>query len=341
MATRRRASARLAAGLGALALLCLAVAAPAAPGIERVRLHGRDYVRLDSWARAHGWTFKWITPRREARVTMPGGTLNVTVDSRRASLHGVDIWLSAAVAQDRGAPCVAAIDLNSAIHPVLFPPRQSAGHKIRNVVLDPGHGGKDPGNMEGRRAAGTQRVEKHYALLLSQEVRDLLVRAGLNASLTRTKDTTLDLPERPDIARRRGADLFVSLHFNSADGAGASTVEGAETYCLTPASASSTNARGQGGGAGAVSGNRFDAKNMLLAFQVQKALTAQAGSADRGVRRARFAVLAGATVPAVLVEAAFMTHPADAKRIYDPVQRRKLAQAIVDGILAYKRIVER
>jgi len=75
------------------------------------------------------------------------------------------------------------------------------------------------------------------------------------------------------MARRRGADLFISLHFNSADGTGSTSVKGAEVYCMTPARTSSTNARGEGGGAGAFPGNRFDSKNMLLAWQIQKALS--------------------------------------------------------------------
>jgi N-acetylmuramoyl-L-alanine amidase len=110
---------------------------------------------------------------------------------------------------------------------------------------------------------------------------------------------------------------------------------------MTPVRTSSTNARGEGAGAGAYPGNRFDAKNMLLAYQLQKAITEKAGAEDRGVKRARFQVLREAEMPAVLIEAGFMTSSADAKRIYDPAPRRQLAQAIVDGVLAYKRLVER
>src|SRR6185503_3366637 len=122
---------------------------------------------------------------------------------------------------------------------------------------------------------------------------------------------------------------------------GGSAVKGAETYCMTPVRASSTNARGEGAGAGAYPGNRFDPKNMLLAYQLQTAITEKAGAEDRGVKRARFRVLREAAMPAVLIEAGFMTNPSDGKRIYDPALRRQLAQAIVDGVLAYKRQVER
>ena len=77
-----------------------------------------------------------------------------------------------------------------------------------------------------------------------------------------------------------------------------------------------------------------------MAYQVQKALTGQLVVEDRGVRRARFVVLKEVPMPAILVEAAFMSHPAEGKRIFDPAYRRKMARAIADGILAYKRAVE-
>jgi len=79
----------------------------------------------------------------------------------------------------------------------------------------------------------------------------------------------------------------------------------------------------------------------LLAYQLQKSLTHGLGSDDRGVKRARFAVLRDAGMPAVLIEAGFLSHPAEGKRIFDPEYRRKMAQAIADGLLAYKKIVER
>ena len=189
--------------------------------------------------------------------------------------------------------------------------------------------------MEGRRQ------EKQFTLSFAKELGDLLTKAGFKVSLTRTGDSFIELPERASIARRRGADLLLSLHFNSADGPGGSAVKGAETYCMTPVRASSTNARGEGAGAGAYPGNRLDAKNMLLAYQLQKAITEKTGAEDRGVKRARFWVLRDAEMPAALIEAGFMTNPTDAKRIYDPVLRRQLAQAVVDGVLAYKRLVER
>ena len=107
------------------------------------------------------------------------------------------------------------------------------------------------------------------------------------------------------------------------------------------AGADSTNARGDSAEIGACAGNRFDAKNMLLAYQVQKAMVRTLPMEDRGVKRARFAVLRNARLPAVLIEAGFMSHPQESKRIFDPQYRRQMARAIADGILAYKRLLER
>jgi N-acetylmuramoyl-L-alanine amidase len=80
---------------------------------------------------------------------------------------------------------------------------------------------------------------------------------------------------------------------------------------------------------------------MLLAYQLQKRIARNLGMEDRGVRRARFAVLRPAVMPAVLIEGGFMSHPTEARKIYDAAHRRQMAQAIVDGIIAYRNLVER
>jgi N-acetylmuramoyl-L-alanine amidase len=120
-----------------------------------------------------------------------------------------------------------------------------------------------------------------------------------------------------------------------------SDVKGVETYCLTPAGAPSTNAGHDLTGAGLKTGNRNNDKNMFLAYEVQKSLVKGLGLEDRGLRRARFAVLSGAEMPAVLIEGGFMSHPTESRRIYDPVFRQKMAKTIVDGIAAYAKQVER
>jgi N-acetylmuramoyl-L-alanine amidase len=238
------------------------------------------------------------------------------------------------IAQRNGSAFISLLDLRTMIQPVLFPPQLPAGTKIKTICLDPGHGGKDPGYEVSRKQ------EKVLTLLLAKELRGLLNKAGVNVVLTRTTDSFVERPNRPEIAKRSRADLFVSLHYNSAGGTGI-VARGVETYCLTPPRAQSTNARGDLDETRAVLGNLQDARNALLAYQIQKALVQKLSLEDRGVRRARWTVLQTATMPAILVECGFMSDPAEAGKIYDPAFRKRAAQAIVDGLMAYKRNVER
>jgi N-acetylmuramoyl-L-alanine amidase len=300
---------------------------------ERIRIEGKDYLGISDWARAKRLEVNWIKREGSFQLSNSASKMIFDVDSREAKVNGVGVWLSFPVVVRNGSAYLAQIDLQTMLEPLLSPPRNRSGSRIKSICLDPGHGGKDPGNQVGGN------LEKKYTLLLAQEVRDQLSRAGFKATLTRTGDSYLELDERPDLARRRGADLFVSLHFNSAE-TSRNSVHGSEVYCLTPVGASSTNARGEGSGAGWFPGNRFNDKNLFLAYQIQKSLTRALGSEDRGVRRARFAVLREAVMPAVLIEAGFMSHPVEGKKIFDAAYRKQMARAIVEGIMAYKREVE-
>jgi N-acetylmuramoyl-L-alanine amidase len=286
------------------------------------------------WARTHGFERRWLKRDESLELTDQHGTRwQFLVDSREARLNNLQVWLLFPLAFHDGEPFISQSDLGHTLRPLFTPERNADGRKIKTICLDPGHGGKDPGNRVGARQ------EKDYVLRLAFELRDQLKRAGFKVYLTRSTDTFIELPDRPGIARRRQADLFVSLHFN-ATGEGRSEAKGAEVYALTPAGAPSTNARGEGGG-GPAPGNKFDGKNILLAHEIQKSLVHQLAVEDRGVRRARFAVLRDAAMPATLIEAGFMSHPVEGKKIYDAGYRRQMARAIADGIASYKRIVER
>ena len=322
---------------GASFLWVLAMAASAAapaPTLERVQLFGTDYVRLEQWASAHQFELQWTAPQQCLKARNPSNTLEFTVDSRKMNLNGANVWLSAPVALWRGTAHVGAADLKTALHPVLFPVKTPKARPIKTICLDPGHGGKDPGNRDGKQ------TEKSYTLLLAKELKAELAKAGFEVCLTRGNDTFIELPARPEIARRRNADLFLSLHFNAAGSRESAGVNGVEVYCMTPAHATSTNAGGEGGENGAFPGNRQDRKNVLLAWWVQKNLVKQLQVEDRGVRRARFAVLRSAAMPAVLIEGGFLSNPAEARKINDTNYRRRLAEAIAHGVLAYKKAVE-
>ena len=197
-------------------------------------------------------------------------------------------------------------------------------HPVRTIVLDPGHGGKDQG------AAGGGILEKSLNLQLAQRVEFLLKERGCRVLLTRKNDLFLSLPQRTSFANRNNADLFVSIHTNSA---ASQKPHGIEVYCLAPAGTASTNAS-------AVSwkslpGNRFDAKNLRLGYFIQHAMIARTKANDMGVKRARFAVLRDLNCPGVLVELGFLSNPPEAKQLRSPDYLDKLAKGIAGGILNY------
>ncbi len=297
-------------------------------------LNGQSYVPLANWAADNGLKTFWFARGLEIGVTNRATRLVFNVDSHDAEINGVHVLLSFPVANVGGVPRIAQLDLDKTVQPLLYPARYAASGKIKTICLDPGHGGKDTGNRVG---GIFSRNEKTYTLALALELRDQLKTAGFNVILTRSKDTFVELPARPALANKAGADLFISLHFNSVD-SGKGTVSGVETYSITPVGAASSNAQGEGGDHAATTANRFENSSLLLAYQVQKALMQNLGAEDRGARRARFAVLAGAAMPAILIEGGYMSHPVEGKEIFSATYRRQMAQALVKAILAYQKL---
>ncbi|HWD18626.1 MAG TPA: N-acetylmuramoyl-L-alanine amidase [Verrucomicrobiae bacterium] len=309
----------------------LAWTAPAVSlqSLEKVSISGSDYVRLGEWADSFDFEMKWPRKSEVITLTNAGQTLLLTIDSRKAEIGGTTLWLSLPVVNRGGVAMISLADLRSTLQPVLFPRASDAA--VHTICLDPGHGGKDKGEISG------SHFEKKYTLLLAADVAELLRGEGFDVLLTHTDDKFIELPDRPAFARQRGADLFVSLHYNSASG----PIRGIEAYCLTPPGLSSSN---EGGGRSSdppYVGNEQNDRSVLLAYEVQKNILRHLAFEDRGVKRSRFEVLREARMPAILVEGGFMSSPGDASKIYDPVLRRKMARAIVDGIVAYKRAVEK
>ena len=292
------------------------------------RVFGQDYVNLQDWANAN--KFQLTRKDEEVKLTNRWARLSFKLKSQRAEVNGVTVFLSYPVVAQQGAVWVAQKDLKWTFRPILSPPKSK--QPIRVVALSAGHGGKDAGYQVG----GQQ--EKKYTLLLAQELEKLLSRAGLKPLMIRDSDKFIEREARIHLAKRGKADLYLDLHYNCA-GPGNTESKGVEVYCLTLDGATSTN--GGGEQYGVLSGNRQDEKNMMLAYQIHLSLVEGLGLTDRGVRRARFEVLRDAEMPAVLIESGFMSQPEEMRRIQDLNHRRHTAQAILDGILAYKRLLER
>jgi N-acetylmuramoyl-L-alanine amidase len=186
-------------------------------------------------------------------------------------------------------------------HPTNLLPQQRS-----IVVIDPGHGGHDPG------AVGINGIyEKDIVLDISLQVASLLKNQGIQTILTRQTDVDLGLQPRVEIANRARATLFVSIHANAIS-MSRPEVNGTETFHV----------------AGSREGQR-------LAEHIQQQLLASTGMHDRGIKRARFYVLVHTAIPAVLVKVGFMTGREDALRLSNPGTRTQMAEAIVQGILDY------
>jgi N-acetylmuramoyl-L-alanine amidase len=258
------------------------------------------------------------------------GQLVAEHDRRDIQLNGVQHWLSSPVIEARGQLWITSLDLLKTVDPVLRQGRSRTPIPVQLVVLDPGHGGSDTGTR------GRQSVEKELSLDVAKRVERYLEAVGLTTVLTRTSDRTLNLDDRVEFASGKRADLFVSIHFNSGGSA-----EGIETYCVPPAGAVSTSSRtGSRGDTDASLNNRYDSKNVWLAHCVQRAALRATGAPDRGVRRARFVVIRDAPCPAILIEGGFLSNRSEEQRILSAEYREKLAKAIADGILEYKKCSE-
>lgn len=317
-------------------LLLLALLAEPARGAARMperrpQFTGREYIRLQDWARANQFQIHWLNDKT-VQLNNRLAHLTLTVNSADARINGVAVRLAFPVSVRSGAVVISQLDLEKTFGPVLYPPTNKPGFKINTICLDAGHGGNDSGEHVG----GIE--EKKYTLLLAKELQDQLTRAGFKVVMTRTADTRTELSDRTETARRRQADLFLALHFNSSP-SDRNEVRGVETYCLTAAGASSSNAQGETGDTRQLKANGNDGKNMLLAYQVQKSLVRALAVEDRSVKRARFQVLREADMPAILIEGGFLSHPAEQRKILDSQYRRQMARAIVEGILAYKKTV--
>jgi len=299
-------------------------------------INGQNYVALPDWARANNFRVVSLA-RDEIILTNKASRLVFDTDSADAKINDVNLRLSFPIA--KGA-LISQLDLDTAVKPLVLAQKPSV-KKITTICLDPGHGGKDTGN---RVFSGFfWHNEKSYTLPLALELRSQLRALGFKVILTRSSDTFVELPERPAIANRAGADLFISLHFNAAQ-TDKDDVQGPETYCITPVGASSSNAHGESSefgssiASGSTVANRSEDKSLLLAYQIQKSLVQNLNVTDRSVRRARFAVLRDAQMPAILIEGGYMTNPTEGKKIYDEGYRKQMAAAIARGILAYQKL---
>ena len=225
-------------------------------------------------------------------------------------------------------------------------PRKSAISKIRRIVVDPGHGGHDPGAVG---PSGLQ--EKDVVLSVALKLRELLKdELGLDVVMTRSTDVFIPLEERTAIANKVNADLFLSVHANAAANRSAT---GIETYYLNLAKtekAAQLAAKENGTSLEKVSVLQAILFDLMasyklndsahLAEEVQKSLYKKirgryADVKNLGVKQGPFYVLVGATMPSILVETAFLSNAQEEARLKDPAYLDMTAEGILEGVRGY------
>ncbi len=263
----------------------------------------------------------------------------------------------------RWDPGLARLDERAAAPPAaavtVAAPNPITGLRLpHTIVVDPGHGGIDPGNPGLTLPRGI--TEKDITLGIGMLLRAELVRRGLSVVLTRASDTLIDLASRP-LFCRADCDLFVSIHVNSMPaGRRQKQVNGVETYFVSDAKTEDqkrvaqtendalrfeTSPAGSGGPLGFILNdlqlNEYLRESARLAELVQGKVAAIHPGEDRGVQQGPFLVLAAARRPSILVETGFATNQKDGAFLGSTQGQRKIALAIADGVVAYLLEFER
>ncbi len=244
--------------------------------------------------------------------------------SRRIDINGLVYHMNGPLYSRSNSWGLSNTDVQSVLTPLVREERIAHTHPIV-VVLDPGHGGTDPGAGD-----RTGLTEKMLSLDVAQRVRRRFRHSGIEIKLTRNTDVFVSLAERSRRAATWNADIFASIHMNSAVNTGAS---GIETFILPAEGYPSTS--GGTSGRKRCHGNRFDSENSRLAYYIHHGLHQFTQTPDRGVKRARFAVLSRAPCPAVLIECGFLSSAAESTKLLGVDHRESLAEGISQGLLTY------
>ena len=312
----------------------------ATPGLVRVKLYGgRVDLRALNVREGRGLVSAVRAEQSERDAFV---TLDVSRDATRLRVDRRDDPPQIEIALEKGRPADGEGVPEGTIEIVEDGGGERAAFSIDRICIDAGHGGRDHGKES---ADGV--LEKDVNLAIARAVRDRIQEElGLEVVMTRDDDRMVELVERTEIANTSGCDLFISIHCNSwfHNGTG-----GFESYFLSPARSESERALQRfenQAGDGAARAPRGDVEFILwdlvqnayidesssFAEYIQREMTARLGVESRGVKQASFVVLQGAKMPAVLIEAAFLSNPAEERLLVDPEFQRRVADGVVASI---------
>src|SRR5438876_9964988 len=320
----------------AIAFLVSAIAitqttALAADDWQIIKVSGHDYLSVDNISKFYGLAAEVVSVGGKTQLETVSSPLEFVRGSREVMINGARSWLCFPIIENDGRFLVSRTDLAKTIEPLLRPQRVPNAGKVETIVLDPGHGGHDKG------ALSRYGSEKDFALDVARTLRPFLQAKGLRVIMTREGDYFVPLEVRAQIADTARNSIFVSIHFNATNDDPNAT--GFEIFSFTPLAAPSTSD-------GAVAprslstqpGSAVDAQSMALSACIYHSMLGHIPEFDRGIKRARFAVLRLTKVPAVLIEGGFLTEQGQCRLIAQKEWRAKLAHAISVGIESYRAL---
>jgi len=305
-------------------------------GLVRLKIYGaRADLRALTVREAHGLVRGVRTEQTERDAFV---TFDVSRDAKQLRVDRKDSPPQIVLTLEKGTGAQA--DSGLVVLDEGAPLRQS--FVIDKVCIDAGHGGRDHGK-ENDGGASEKDITLAIANVVAEHIRDEL---GLEVVMTREDDRLVGLRERTEIANRSGADVFISIHCNSWFN---EQTGGFESYFLSPARSESERALARyenqaGNGAADAPGgdvdfilwdlvqNAYISESSSLAETIQREMTSRLGIKSRGVKQANFVVLQGAKMPAVLIETAFLSNPAEAEQLAAPDFHRKVAEGLVASI---------
>jgi N-acetylmuramoyl-L-alanine amidase len=308
---------------------------------ETAKIDGVKCIDAMALGESFGLRASWTEPGKRLLLQNATTRVELEVNQREAVFDGRHVFLGTPPVYHQHSIWISWIDTDDLLAPLLHLGRDRPP-PVHTIVIDPGHGIPDDG-AENKRLGLKERV---LTLDTAFRLKKILEAQGYKVVMTRTTDygispdKKLDLRRRAEITAEVKADLFISIHFNSAGqyvpGENIGAVHGTETFRFTPRyQIPLRRSVHRPEDDEANPGDKNDCWNSVLGYCIQSAVLGEIGSYDRGLRHDQIAVLRLAPCPAVLIEGGYLTNDAEARKLATAAYRQQIAEGIANGVRAY------
>jgi N-acetylmuramoyl-L-alanine amidase len=323
---------------------------------EILSLHGVDYVPLITLCRSERIDWEWDPLARVVTLSSVDNQIKLLVGSSSILVNNEAKQIRHPVELYQGMVVIPVSFIPQLKYLLKIPPleKEFVGvHKLRKIVIDPGHGGSDPGAI-----GKSGLIEKDVVLDIAKRLKQALEKESIEVILTRDSDEFISLWKRAQIANSQNADLFISIHANASR---SKSLQGFEVYYLSERTDDYARALAAAENAAfAFEGEVVDSpstdlkatlwdiifsenreESIELAKDICKTVVKETEVKTKRIRGAPFYVLKRTQMPSILIEMGYLSNPTEEARLGNSFYRQKLTEAIVSGVLEYKREYER